>query len=292
MELSAKNKRLQRRHRPLRPVGARGAKSRARMLLPVLTGILACMVFALRYRQAAQANAALCAGSDLTSAPDAVFAQADVEASTDSERKRVCLTFDDGPSKNTAKVLNILAEQQVTATFFVIAAENNQDYLPLVQQEVEQGNQVALHSCTHEYSAIYNSPEAYWKDIDQLKQQLSAYIDVSGINCLRFPGGSTNTVSHKYGGGSIMKTLKAQAEEKGYHWVDWNVCADDAVGGHPSAAKIYKNVIGDVGDKKTCVVLMHDTAATSTTVEALPDIIEWFRQNGYVFCTISELYPD
>lgn len=267
-------------------------ENKKRAALAAAVAVLACAVFAARYHQAVQQPAALCAGSDLTSVPDAVFAQADVEVSTDSELKRVCLTFDDGPSKNTAEVLNILAEQQVTATFFVIAAENNREYLPLVQQEVEQGNQVALHSCTHEYSAIYNSPEAYWADIEQLKQQLSGYIDISNINCLRFPGGSTNTVSHKYGGSSIMKTLKAQAEEMGYHWVDWNVCADDAIGGHPSAAKIYKNVIGDVGDKKTCVVLMHDTAATSTTVEALPDIIEWFKQNGYVFCTISELYQD
>lgn len=255
-----------------------------------LAFLLAGTAFLLGYLQVVRQPTALCTCDDLTSVPDAVFAQADVKASTDSDVKRVCLTFDDGPSKNTEEVLRILAKQQVPATFFVVAAENNRSYLPLVQQEVEQGNQVALHSCTHEYREIYQSPEAYWEDIDHLKEQLGAYIDVSAVNCLRFPGGSTNTVSHKYGGSGIMKTLKSQAEEKGYHWVDWNVCAEDAAGGHPSASRIYKNVVNGVGDKKTCVVLMHDTAATTNTVEALEDIIIWFKQNGYTFCTVNELY--
>ena len=87
-----------------------------------------------------------------------------------------------------------------------------------------------------------------------------------------------------------MNILQDQAEENGYHWIDWTVCAEDAAGGHPSAARIYKNVVNGVGDKKTCVVLNHDTAATTTTVEALEDIITWFKQNGYTFCTVSELY--
>ena len=115
-------------------------------------------------------------------------------------------------------------------------------------------------------------------------------MDTDGINYLRFPGGSTNTVSRKYGGSGIMMQLKQQAEEQGYHWVDWNVCAEDAAGGKPSADQIYRNVIQGVKDQKDCIVLMHDTAATGNTVEALPEIIRWFKENGYTFYTISELY--
>ena len=230
-----------------------------------------------------------CADDDLTTVPDAVFAQAQ-QASADDVR-RVCLTFDDGPSHNTEKVLQILAEQRVPATFFVIAAENNQKYLPLLARQIEQGHQIALHSATHDYSKIYQSPDAYWQDIETLKQQLSAYVDTDGINYLRFPGGSTNTISRRYGGSGIMKTLKQQAEEKGYHWIDWNVCAEDAAGGKPSAARIYKNVVQDAANLSTCVVLMHDTAATGNTVEALPDIIAWFKENGYTFCTVRDIYP-
>jgi peptidoglycan/xylan/chitin deacetylase (PgdA/CDA1 family) len=230
-----------------------------------------------------------CACGDLEQVTDQNFIADARKVSTDTEAKRVCLTFDDGPSKNTQQVLAALAKAHVPATFFVIAAENNAEYLPLVQQEAAQGHQIGLHSCSHEYNEIYASPEAYWKDIEKLQQALSAYIDVKAIDCLRFPGGSTNTVSHKYGGSGIMKTLKAQAEERGYHWIDWNVCADDAVGGHPSAHKVYENTIEDVAQKSVCVVLMHDTAATETTVEALPDIIAWFREKGYSFCTVDEM---
>ncbi len=86
-----------------------------------------------------------------------------------------------------------------------------------------------------------------------------------------------------------MMSLKRQAEEKGYHYVDWNVCANDAVGGHPSADDILNCVIKDAKDKTSCVVLMHDTKATRTTAQALPEIIHWFKENGFEFCTVSQL---
>ena len=236
------------------------------------------------------APAAGCRQSDLTTVPDAAFVPQTQQVSTDAQEKRVCLTFDDGPSKNTETVLAVLAQEQVPATFFVIAAENNRKYLPLVQKEAAQGHQVGLHSCSHEYAEIYASADAYWADIDALRQALSPYLDVASVDCLRFPGGSTNTVSHKYGGSGIMQQLKAQAGERGYHWVDWNVCADDAVGGHPSAAKVYRSTIEDVDGKDTCVVLMHDTDRTKTTAEALPDIIRWFKDHHYAFCRVDALY--
>ena len=88
-----------------------------------------------------------------------------------------------------------------------------------------------------------------------------------------------------------MKQLKEQAEEMGYRTIDWNVSAEDAAGGHPSAETIVKNIIKDAKEHNICVVLMHDTKATGTTVEALPEIISWFSENGYQFCTVEDL-PD
>lgn len=231
-----------------------------------------------------------CEQSELTTIPDTCFVQQmAVSNNTAESAKTVCLTFDDGPSKNTPQLLDILAKEQVPATFFVIAADNNLRYLPTIQDEVQQGHQVALHSASHEYNQIYQSPQAFWQDIDTLKERISPYVNTESITCLRFPGGSTNTVSHKYGGSGIMKTLKTQAEEKGYHWIDWNVCANDAVGGHPSADKILRNIQKDAEGKQTCVVLMHDTAATSTTIQAMPAIIQWFREQGYQFCTVEQM---
>ena len=109
------------------------------------------------------------------------------------------------------------------------------------------------------------------------------------MHYLRFPGGSTNTVSHKYGGSGIMKRLKAQAEERGLHWIDWNVCAEDATASHPDAAQILRNIRRDADGRDTCVVLLHDTKATGQTVKALPDMIDWFREQGYTFCTVSQM---
>lgn len=201
----------------------------------------------------------------------------------------VCLTFDDGPSPNTQPLLDILTQEKVPATFFVCAQEINRDYLPLVRSIVQQGHQVAMHSASHQYAKIYQSPEAFWQDIKDLRQALEPYLSLGDLTWLRFPGGSTNTVSHKYGGSGIMKILKAQTEEKGWHWIDWNVCGEDATAAHPDADRILRNIQEDAKDLSICVVLLHDTKATGQTVQALPQIIQWFREEGYTFCTVAQL---
>ena len=203
--------------------------------------------------------------------------------------KICCLTFDDGPSKNTEPILEILERYKVPATFFVTAQDVNRQYLPLVSEIAAQGHQIALHSASHEYSRIYQSTEAFWLDIKTLRQELSPVVDIDTVRWIRFPGGSTNTVSHRYGGSDIMKRLISQAEEKGYEWIDWNVCAEDATARHPNAAAILKNIQNDAKGRDLCVVLLHDTKATGQTVKALPQIVEWFQENGYHFCTIEEM---
>lgn len=240
-----------------------------------------------------------CNLNELTTAPDfspfspaapAVAASdAGTPAAPSLPEKWVCLTFDDGPSKNTRPILEILDKEQVPATFFVCAQDANEKYLPLVADIAAAGHQIALHSATHQYSKIYASTDAFWQDIRTLRQALEPYVDVAAIDWLRFPGGSTNTVSHRYGGNGIMKALKAQAEDKGYHWIDWNVCAEDATASHPDAAQILRNIRRDADGQDTCVVLLHDTKATGQTVKALPDMIAYFREQGYTFCTVAQM---
>lgn len=230
-----------------------------------------------------------CGDESLTTIPQDDWLQVDGGQALEEGKRLVCLTFDDGPSSTTAQVLDTLKEEQVPATFFVTAADHNREYLPLIARAVEEGHQIALHTAKHRYQDIYASTEAFWLDIKELRQAICHYVDLSTVTWLRFPGGSTNTVSHKYGGSNIMKDLKEEAAEKGYQVIDWNVCAEDAVGGHPSADQILKNIQGDVGNKSVCVVLMHDTAATTTTAQALPRIIQWFRQEGFTFCTVEEM---
>lgn len=237
-----------------------------------------------------------CTQQDLTPVPDtsalcpAAAAFADNAGSAQPE-KWVCLTFDDGPSRTTPAVLAALDAAGVHGTFFVVATDYNEKYLPLLTEAASAGHQIALHSASHEYSDIYQSSDAYWEDIALLKERIAPYVDVESIRYLRFPGGSTNTVSRRYGGKGLMKQLKSEVEQKGWQWVDWNVCAEDAVGGHPSADTIYRNVVRETGQQTNCIVLMHDSASTRTTAEALPDIIQWYADNGYTFLTVAEALP-
>ena len=237
-----------------------------------------------------------CTQQDLTPVPDtsalcpAAAAFADNAGSAQPE-KWVCLTFDDGPSRTTPAVLAALDAAGVHGTFFVVATDYNEKYLPLLTEAASAGHQIALHSASHEYSDIYQSSDAYWEDIALLKERIAPYVDVESIRYLRFPGGSTNTVSRRHGGKGLMKQLKAEVEQKGLQWVDWNVCAEDAVGGHPSADTIYRNVVRETGQQTNCVVLMHDSSSTHTTAEALPDIIQWYADNGYTFLTVAEALP-
>ena len=203
----------------------------------------------------------------------------------------VFLTFDDGPSKTTPDVLSALNRAGVKATFFVVATGNNDKYLPLISEAAAAGHQIALHSASHEYSDIYQSADAYWKDIDLLKERLSPYVRADGLWFLRFPGGSTNTVSRRYGGRGLMQQLKEEVTAKGYAYVDWNVCAEDAVGGKPSAGTIFRNIVRETGEQTQCIVLMHDSATTRTTAEALPDIIQWYKDNGFAFLTVEQAVP-
>ena len=242
-----------------------------------------------------------CSTQDLTPVPDTAafspaataFAEAGSGSATEEPlpEKWVCLTFDDGPSKTTPDVLAALNAAGVHGTFFVVATDYNEKYLPLLTEAAAAGHQIALHSASHEYSDIYQSSDAYWEDIALLKERIAPYVDVESIRYLRFPGGSTNTVSRRYGGKGLMKQLKAEVEQKGLQWVDWNVCAEDAVGGHPSADTIYRNVVHETGEQTHCVVLMHDSSSTHTTAEALPDIIQWYTDNGYTFLTVAEALP-
>ena len=238
-----------------------------------------------------------CRENDLTPVPDTEFltpapsSEPAVSQPSAPPEKWVCLTFDDGPSKTTPAVLEALNHAGVKATFFVVATGYNEKYLPLLAEASAAGHQIALHSASHEYSDIYRGSDAYWQDIALLKQRVSPYINAESIRYLRFPGGSTNTVSRRYGGKGLMKQLKSEVEQKGYQWVDWNVCAEDAVGGKPNASTIFRNVVRETGEQTQCIVLMHDSSSTRTTAEALPDIIRWYTDNGYAFLTVAEALP-
>lgn len=192
--------------------------------------------------------------------------------------QRVCyLTFDDGPSANTLKILDILNKYGVKATFFVI---NSAD-IGYVKNIYEAGHTVGLHTATHNYSQIYSSTDAYFNDLQQISDKVESIIGIKPT-VMRFPGGSSNKVSAKYCGG-IMTNLVSLVQERGYSYFDWNVSSGDADSNTPSYTYIRNNVINSAKNKNSACVLMHDSSVKTTTVQALPEIIEGLTAMGYRF---------
>ena len=196
----------------------------------------------------------------------------------DKDRKIAYLTFDDGPSENTLKVLKILKKYNAKATFFVIGQAN----LEYTKNIVADGHTIALHSNTHKYSEIYASTDAFFKDLNAISKKVEEACGVKSM-LTRFPGGSSNTISKNYSRG-IMTELTQMVQDKGYKYFDWNVDSGDASGVNVPASKIVSNIKNGISsDTNHICVLFHDTAAKDTTVEALPEIMEYLQSEGYAF---------
>ena len=197
------------------------------------------------------------------------------------EEKVIYLTFDDGPGPDTEKLLNILDRYGVKATFFVV----DTPYVELLGEIARRGHAIGIHSASHDFRQVYASEEAFFADLTAMgniiRQQAGVQTDL-----LRFPGGSSNTVSRFNPG--IMTRLTKAAEEMGYVYFDWNVDSNDA-GGAQTAWEVYDNVISGCKWLDEAVVLQHDTKPFS--VDAVEWIIRWGRANGYRFAALDENSP-
>ena len=185
--------------------------------------------------------------------------------------KKVYLTFDDGPSQNTEEILSILDQYNVKATFFVIG-KTDEFSKKMYKQIYENGHTLAMHSYTHQYDKIYKTIGAYKKDLTQLSDLL---FDVTGERpkYLRFPGGSSNTVS-KIG----MKKVIRYVDSQGLTYFDWNVINGDATGRKLTEKQMVSNVISGVKTYNNSMVLMHDGAGKEMTVKTLPTILKKLKK--------------
>lgn len=202
------------------------------------------------------------------------------DVGVDDGIKEVFLTFDDGPSVNTAKILDILKQNGVVGTFFVTA--QNPKSKDLMKRILKEGSAIGAHSYTHEYS-IYQSEQTYFDDLNKIEDYIKS-VTGKTTKIVRFPGGSSNTISRHYATG-IMKTLAADLEKKGYKYYDWNISSGDAAGKLQPVDALVHNATGTKHEK--AIILMHDTQVKTTTVEALPQIIQWYKDNGYKFSTLE-----
>lgn len=194
----------------------------------------------------------------------------------------IYLTFDDGPSNYTNEILDILKEYNIKATFFVVNNNNNST----IKREYDEGHTVALHSYTHNYRTVYSSVDAYFLDLELIRDKVKS-ITGEDINIIRFPGGSSNTVSKSYCP-KIMTTLVNDVTNRGYKYVDWNIDSGDVTAS--SSSQIVNNIKKSLKGNRTNVILMHDTKVY--TKNALREIIDYGLSNGYNFLPITESTPE
>lgn len=208
-----------------------------------------------------------------------------VEPEAVRERKTIYLTFDDGPSMDvTPEILDILKQNDVKATFFIL--NYGEKSIPILERMVREGHTIGIHGYSHDYSEIYASEDAFMENIQKLHDKLLKDIGYDAT-IVRFPGGSSNTISEKYKKG-IMTKLTKRLEKEGWQYLDWNVSTGDAEGSNIPSSQLLKAVKKELEPEQANVILLHDTSSKQSSADALQDIIDYGIENGYTFCPVTE----
>ncbi len=254
------------------------SKLRVRLAAAGLTVLMAAAMAA-----SSLTNAAAEAVQDITALYPELYASK--EATADAERepeKVVYLTFDDGPSAVTETILDILKENGIKATFFVIgpAGEETDARLRRIAQE---GHAIGVHSYCHRYSQIYSSVEGWLADFEREREWIYS-VTGQRPDFFRFPGGSTNSSCD----GRVREDIQREMERRGFVWFDWNSKGGDDTGGYVAAETIARRILKYARDRDRVIVLCHDSSVRRTTAEALPILIDEFRRQGYAFAALSE----
>lgn len=205
------------------------------------------------------------------------------EKTDDNTQKIIYLTFDDGPSENTDKILDILKQNDVKASFFVTAqygtAEERARRLKRMQEE---GHTIGLHTYSHNYERIYESVDSYLTDLSRINEEVWSATGVRA-ELIRFPGGSSNQYNQH-----VCRELIAEVERRGYTYHDWAVSCGDAEGKNLSADQEIRITADECEKRSKSVVLFHDTPAQDSTVEALDGLIRELREKGYEFRALDK----
>ena len=181
--------------------------------------------------------------------------------------RRVYLTFDDGPSTMTDRILDVLDKYGVKATFFVVG-RTDPEYQRIYRRIVQDGHTLGMHSYSHNYSQIYDSMDSFQSDMHKLQDFLYEQTGV-WTTYYRFPGGSSNTV-----GKAKMQDLIDYLGRENITYFDWNIYGGDDV----DAATMVKNVTENLSAYSDAMILMHDASDKKATVQALPEIIEYIQK--------------
>lgn len=192
----------------------------------------------------------------------------------------VYLTFNSVPGDNTEAILDVLAQYQIKATFFVCGTEA-EGAAEVYQRIVNEGHTIGMHSYSNQYSLIYSSVDAFKQDYQKLSDYLYGLTGTRS-QFYRFPGGSGNEISNL----NMAEFVHALNQEQ-ITYFDWNVSAGDAAGSY-TTEDVVNHVLEGVSKYKTSVVLLHDDTNKSTTVDALGTLIEQLQGQGAVILPIDE----
>ena len=201
------------------------------------------------------------------------------------DNKRVFLTFDDGPSTTvTPLILDLLAEKNIKATFFVLGSRVDMNP-SLVKREYDEGHFIANHGYSHKYGDIYSNTQAVLDEYNKANDSIKKAIGNENYNSLvfRFPGGSSGGPYH-----DIKQEAKEFLKQNGIASVDWNALTNDAAGAN-TKEKIMENFYNTIQNKTSIVILMHDASDKILTYECLPEMIQYLTDNGYEFKTMYDV---
>lgn len=203
--------------------------------------------------------------------------------------KTVYLTFDDGPSKLTTKVLEVLEKEEIKATFFVAGIKTDEQKA-LLKRIDSEGHAIGNHTYSHNYDYIYKNVDNFFTDL--YKNEGFIYEAIGKRpRIIRFPGGSKNNTSNTENGKKVINEILERLVEEGYVHFDWNASSGDASVQPATVDQIINNVLKWVGNNNDAVVLFHDTASKKNTLEALPIIIEKLKFLGCKFEVLTIKSP-
>ena len=188
--------------------------------------------------------------------------------------KVIYLTYDDGPSEETERLLDILDQEGVKATFFVMAqGKSLEDCKKWLKMIVDRGHAIGVHTYSHQYKEIYASPQAFLEDFKKMHDLI---YEATGqkITMFRFAGGSVNAYNK-----ATCKAIIAEMERRGYTYFDWNVDSGDSEKGD-NGKFIYDTTTQEILSHQKSIVLMHNSKAKKATVDQTAAIIEKAKCGG------------
>ena len=194
----------------------------------------------------------------------------------------IYLTFDDGPSKNTMDIINILGRYDIKATFFFNGG-TDETTMERMKAVADAGHSIGVHSVSHDYEKVYESVESYLEDFNAT---YNCIYEATGVKpqIFRFPGGSINNYNR-----FVYMQIIAEMTRRGFIYYDWNVSGEDAVHG-ADWTSIYNNVMTGIRNNSAdrAIVLLHDSDDKYATVTVLEDVIDALLREGYSFGQIDK----